>query len=496
MKLAALLVTSTLFAADWTLYRQGPFEVVTDRDRKRARDVLNHLEQLRWAFGQLTGKVEPKTLWPIRVRIARDSTAPGFRTINDSWTATLSEKAEVPVGWNVEILQILIDNNLGRMPLEIERGLVAALSTAEVSGVHVVLGLAPPKPDLDWARMHVLIASEDYRGRVRVLLGNLERGTDPEVAFRNSLGKTRVEIDKEAQAILDGKTIPTADLSGKPVNPARDFSPREPDADYIARLTETESAPATFMGMLAQAQRSKDGKAILEEIVKKKSEWAEPYRLLSALESDAGRKAGLLKKAAELSPRDSALWTQFAELMTEYRRFVDADKAWAAAEKAAPDTAAKAAVRAKRSDLVEQRAESAAEAKREEKIARERDIQRVRNDTVAGIRAAEAKVNAGKELPPGTKVEQWWDEPKPDAKLAGTLRRVDCLGKQLRLAVESGSKLIQIMIRDPCKLVVEGTGETSLGCGAQKPRAVEVEYFAKPDAKLNAMGEAAVLRFP
>ena len=66
----------------------------------------------------------------------------------------------------------------------IRLSLVSTLMTAEVAGVHVITGLAPPKPDLDWARMHMLVTNEEYRGRVRILISNLEKGVDPDVAFR------------------------------------------------------------------------------------------------------------------------------------------------------------------------------------------------------------------------------------------------------------------------------------------------------------------------
>src|SRR5687767_2920209 len=115
MKPLALLVFSLPVAgAEWTLYRMAPFEVLTQGDKKHAREVLNHLEQLRWTFGQLTGKAEPKTLWPVRVLITRGPTSPGFRAVNDGLTGVLAEKASVPVEWNAELLRIFMEGSLGR----------------------------------------------------------------------------------------------------------------------------------------------------------------------------------------------------------------------------------------------------------------------------------------------------------------------------------------------------------------------------------------------
>ncbi len=503
-RLSVLFTLSAVaFGADWVFFRSGPFEVHTDTDRKRAREVLNHLEQLRWMYGQFTGKPEPKTLWPVRVFVTKTG-APGFRLGRDGWVGVLRPGDDVPPEWNAAVIRTLLDDNSGRMPDAIESGLIAALSTAEVSGVHVIVGQPPAQPTLDWARVHLLLTDENYRGRVRILFSNLERAVDPAVAFPNSLGKTRDEIEKEAQAHLAAKTVPTADIAGKPLNLNRDFQQREGDAAQAAAwISDTKpTVPVTARDFVAAANAAlaarQDPKPNLELAIKAKPDWAEPYRLLASQEPDAGRKAGLLKRAAELSPRDYELWTSLAVLFTEYNRFADADKAWAAAEKAAGEPARRAAIRARRQALAVQREDVEDEIRRETKLAKEREVQNLKNEAVAALREAEAKANEGQQpLDSSVKVEQWWDGPKPDATLDGVLKRVDCLGKRLRLVVESGAKLHQFLVPDPQKLVLTGMAETTLSCGVQRAaRKVKVDYFAKPNAATQTAGEAAVLTFP
>lgn len=477
-----LLFPLLLHADDWTVYRMGPFEVFTDQDKKQARSVLNHLEQLRWTFAYFTGKNEPKTLWPIRVVVSKRPTSPELTQISDGWQGFLNLKDDVPRGWNSQIVRIFIEDNLGRMPTEIEQGLIAVLSTVEVSGTHVIVGQPLEIPALDWARMHFLMTSEDYRGRVRVILANLDKGVNMDVAFRNAISRTRAEIDKEAQAHLAGTTVATFDLPGKPLNADRDFTPRVPDEVAVRRATGDRNAAETAMGL------AESGK--FEEASKVKPDWSKPFYELSKVEKDSGRKAGLLKKAAELSPRDSKLWTDFAVLMMEYQRWPDADKAWAQAERAASDPDAKKAIQAKRSAMVDERAAAEEQAKREAKLAKEREIQELKNQTVARIREAENKANQGKSpLDPNTKVVDWWDGPKPDAKVSGILKRVNCIGRKLQLVVDVNGKATTLGIADPSKIVVEGSDQAALGCGIQKPaRNVEVEYFSKSS-------EAAVIRF-
>jgi hypothetical protein len=478
---AAVLAATLASAADWTVYRMGPFEVFTDRNKDRARQTLNHLEQLRWAFSYFTGKDDPKTTFPIRIVVTRQPTTPKLAAIADGWRGFLSEKDDVSPEWNAQIVRLLIEGNLGRMPQEIEDGLVAALSTAEVSGTHVILGQPPAEQTLDWARMHMLITSDEYRGRVRVFIANLEKGVDLDVSCRNSLSKTAAQIDQEAKSHLDAKVVPTFDLSGKPLNANRDFTPRVPDEDVMRRVLADTSGPDSAMGKFEAGD--------FEGAMKIRPEWGPPYRELAKKESDPGRKAGLMKKAAELSPRDHKLWVEFAELMMAYERWLDADQAWAQASRAAANQQDRETIQARRRDLMEKRLQAEEDARREAKLAEEREIQRLKNETIARIQEAERKANQGKSLDPAAKVHDWWDGPQADAKLTGKLLRVDCRGGRFSLVVQSEGRTVTLLVPDPKTLVVSGGDNPTLACGIQKPaREVEVEYFEKTK-------QAAVIRY-
>jgi hypothetical protein len=483
MRRLALAILACTYgeAADWTVYRMGPFEVYTDRDPAAARETLNQLEQLRWAFGYFTGKDEPKLTFPVRVVLSGKSTSPRLEPVSDGWRGYLGPKQDISREWSAQIVRLLIESNLGRMPQAIEDGLVAVLSTAEVSGTHVIIGQPPKQQDLDWARLHLLITSDEYRGRVRVYVANLEKGVELDVASRNALGKTAAQIDELAKAHLAANVVPTFDLSGKPLNPRRDFTPRVPDEEVLRRVLAETSHPDTAMGKFAAGD--------FEAAMKLQPEWAEPYREAAKREKDPGRKAGLLKKAAELSPRDYALSVEFAELMTAYERWLDADKAWAQALRAASNAGEREAVHARRRELTEKRLEAEENARREARLAEEREIQRLKNEAIARIQEAERKANEGKALDPNAKIHDWWDGPQPDAKLTGTLVRVDCRSGRFSLAIQSDSKLVTLTVPDPKALVVTGGESATLDCGIQKPaRPVEVEYFEKTK-------QAAVIRY-
>jgi hypothetical protein len=73
----------------------------------------------------------------------------------------------------------------------------------------------------------------------------------------------------------------------------------------------------------------------------------------------------------------------------------------------------------------------------------------------------------------------------------GTLRQVDCLGKQLRLVIlTKDKKTVRLLISDLSNVAVKGE-PLSFACGVQKPRQIVVDYTAKPDAKLGTAGEVA-----
>jgi hypothetical protein len=81
--------------------------------------------------------------------------------------------------------------------------------------------------------------------------------------------------------------------------------------------------------------------------------------------------------------------------------------------------------------------------------------------------------------------------------LNGNLTRIDCLGRQLRLVIESEDhKITKLLVADASSVPILGSGEQALGCGVQKPRRVVVEYFARRNAKTATVGEVATLQFP
>jgi hypothetical protein len=77
------------------------------------------------------------------------------------------------------------------------------------------------------------------------------------------------------------------------------------------------------------------------------------------------------------------------------------------------------------------------------------------------------------------KTVDWFDDTGSE-KVTGSLVRVDCAGKQLRLGIKNDEgKTLTLLVPDPQQFELKGA--ETLTCGAQRPRRVTVSY--KPASK-------------
>ncbi len=229
--------------------------------------------------------------------------------------------------------------------------------------------------------------------------------------------------------------------------------------------------------------------------------WAEPYFRLSELEKEnLEQRAAMLKKAASLETRNIDYWQALARTETAAKNFQEAQKAWAGAERAAANDEERTRIHQVRLEVDQERFD--AETAERQRVAedRERDIQRVKAQSDAAIRAAEnaarKKMNPDGSEPP--KPVTWMETtPTGGASVEGLFERLDCLGQQARLVIQTGDgKTVQLLVGDPSQITLGGGGEQALGCGAQKsPRRVVVQYVPKQDSKLHTAGQVTLIEF-
>jgi hypothetical protein len=558
-RLLFLGLLSSLLAAQshWVRVRTGPFELYAEPGAKHARETLGWFDQLQYVLGYMLGNKDLQTPTPIRIlyfKSAKERAAypemPAVIEGRDRRAILLAADAPIPSEVFRECARLLLENNSGRMPAAIEHGITTVLSTIQVNGTHVTLGAPPPAAERnrDWARIQLFVTDADYYAKLRILLYNLQKGVDEDAAYPNAFGKSRAEMEKEIDRHLASGNFQTAAVDGKALSVERDYKEepllakevrlaladllagnpsREAYADMI-RQNENVAAAHEGLALLALREKRDDDArqnfaeaiaagtpsprayleyarlekdnalalAALEKALKLNPKLAETYALMGRRQTDSAKRIQFLEKAAQLEPRSAARWEEMAKACLEEKAFDKAAQAWRNAEQAAATPEEHARYEAARVAIDQQRLDFQ-EAERKRKAEEQaREIASLKQKAIANLRAAEARANAG-EGPAPEKVVPWWEGPKPDGKAAGTLTRVDCLGRQMRLVIEGDDhKLTRLLVRDPSTVAILGGGEEKLGCGVQKPKRIVVEYFAKRNAKSATVGEVATIQFP
>lgn len=550
MRPAALSLTLALAPVwgGWVEVKSGPYVVYSDAGDDAARAALNDLEQFRWVLGQAMNRPELKSRWPITVVVSKPAKSPPRLAFGrDGYIGAWPAGGTPPREWFKALAGVFFESNFnGRMPADSEDAVADLFSTIQIEGTKVRLGAPLPQGERtpSWARLHMLATRPETSGKFRVLLSNLSQGADEDASYRNAFEKGKGAIDKEAAAYLAAGEFGTVSLSGKPLNPERQFHPRAADAGRTALLSAdlllvqnpkaarsayqallNQNAPAAaqegygltllaegdknaartaFLAATAgegagprafvelarlQPQQAK-AQVLLEAALQRNPAWGEPWFLFAEKEPGPNRRGLALKKAAELEPRNLAYWQAYAESQMEVKNFEEAAKAWIAADRVAPPEQ-KARIAEARLAAEQRQLDKEAEDKRRKAQAERDEVERLRQQNLESIRKAEAKTRGA--IPEDAKVEKWWDGPA-GTRMSGTLERVDCAGKQARLAVrDSAGKLVPLVISDPSKVALIGaSGQVTLSCGVQRPpRKVDVEFQPKPQGP----GEVILVQF-
>ena len=223
-RLILLFALPVLLAADdhWIKFTRGPFEVFTDAGAHAGRETMVRFEQFRHALGLILGENDLTTPQPIRVFVFKNPRGwTSDKPINqgrDTWTIVLAEKAPITPALYSNLTRLFLTANTAQMPPAFESGLISFFSTFTVNGIRPIVGAPPAKPDLAWARVHLMVCDPDYFGKIRVLLYNLRRGVAGDAAYRNAFGKSEAEVETQAKQHFAAGNFQTTMLSSLPMS--------------------------------------------------------------------------------------------------------------------------------------------------------------------------------------------------------------------------------------------------------------------------------------
>jgi hypothetical protein len=495
--LLGVLVASSVFAADWTEYRMGPFRVISNAGDRAARERLTEMEQTRHVLAGMLGKTELQAVWPIVLvlfpnqreygpRAVPQPFVPGGSTDLSAWAGDTPQ----PQDWRREIVRRLIADNAGPLPAVTVTALCDLFSTIEVNATRVKLGTRPASLPADreraWAKIQLLATNPEYAGRFRVYLGNLQQGSEESVAAHNGFDLTLEELNKRVDAYYRAGVFEASPMSGEALNPNRDFiEKRLPQSDVEDWLAELKAAGKTFSPVSPRGLLAAGTAVSLEQAIKANPRWAEPHVRLAALETNKLVKVSRLKTATTLEPNNSAYWQLLAEAQAAAEQPADAAKSWIAAERTATTDAERAHIHQVRLDAEQRRIEFEIATKKREIDERAADLQRVKDGAAAEIRAAEAKANREQGGLKSGASPVPFSQISGGETITGTLLQVDCLNGPRRLTIQKNARdTVKVLVRS-----TDGSKATDFACGAQKPpHQVMVIHDAKPDPTLGTIG--------
>ena len=298
--LTLALLAAPAFAADWVEYRSGPLHVFSDAGDNKARERLTQLEQIRFVLGALLGKTDLTTVWPIDLVLFANQKEYGPHALpqplTDGGSAELAAwpaDMALPRDLLRAITRLLLEDNAGRMPEEIENGLCDLFSTIEVNATRVKIG-APLAGEITgdrlrgWAKLQMLETQPEYSGKLRTYINNMQNAGEEDQAARNAFDMNAAKLAAQVDAYLKAGKFEAAPVNGKALNPNRDFIEKNLDrATVDALLAELEAKGKSFPPDSPRGLLAKNTMPALELAIRANPKWAEPQFKIAALESDA-----------------------------------------------------------------------------------------------------------------------------------------------------------------------------------------------------------------
>lgn len=349
-------VFTPLVEAKWYYVRSPHFELYTDGERGKAKDILNYLEQVRDVFSKLNdAEFEPDR--PVRlVAFNSEDAFSALQRRSESAYAFYLETRER----NFIVFQELTKEKMYEvavheyihlrvremglpLPVWLNEGLAEFYSTLRPKGKTVRMGFRPgivrsrgirtplsieeiitasrrdPKiwknRDIalglyarSWALTSLLTQHEDYRGKLSELILALVAGVTAANAFPEVFGKTLGEVDRDVDEFFgDGTT------------PIMIFDTKWDRAKHVLELREVgdEETDLMMADLLRNLGKREEAKQRYTNVLRSEPKSAEAQAGLARLETDGAKRREALGAAAGLGAESAYVYIEYAGLLLQ-----------------------------------------------------------------------------------------------------------------------------------------------------------------------------------
>lgn len=374
-----------------------------------------------------------------------------------------------------------------------------------------------------WALTHMLNCAPAYREGMARYIELLTEGRASRSAFAEAFGKPMEEalgdlrayvrerrfavVERDAGPPPEEASAPAARVSSEDADHAlaelaqQTGRREEAERSYrkLARKPERTAGVEGRLGLLAlQLNRDEEALAHLRRAIEMGSRDAAAHFEYAMLrrEKKAPRAevAGGVRRAVELNPNYAEAHFRLGLMASEERRPAEAMEHYSRAAEILPRQSQFWHALAVTAHEVGDEAAARRAARRARDMAanaREREM------AEAALRLVTAPAAPPRGEGPAVVAPPNRENPKGDRKLEGTLKRIDCLGQAARFVVTAEGRDVALWVACPGEVLLRNSTSVTFEfrCGAQQPRAVAIEYLARPDARQGTEGEITSIEF-
>ena len=373
-----------------------------------------------------------------------------------------------------------------------------------------------------WALVHMLLTTPPYRERTPRWFQMLTEGVAADDAFRRAFERDFGEALAALAQYVRREAWPTVKYEWEPPAPAGmrleelneeqvrlalldlelalgAWEVTERELEKLARRHRNSARVETARALLALSRKEHEAAmAHFDRAIELGSRdarvWLEYAMLLKETGAPREEVQRRLEKAVELNPRYAEAWFLLGLEAVAEGRHADAARAFEQAVRVLPRQSsfwhalALAYHRSGRSDEARRAARHALRAAR---TPQEREM------AEAAVRLVEEPSDwAPLGARPAVETPAAWFPPRGDQTAAGKLVRIDCLGEQARLILETSGGSLPLLVADPGKVELRNAGSVSFSftCGPQS-LAAAIEYIEREDPATGTKGVVTAIEF-